>query len=60
MPTPHPRRRRLQLPAPHAVAEDFIVPSLGRHPGAAKINRIVKERFFTDDNVTLLAENHTA
>jgi hypothetical protein len=42
------------------VAEDFIVPSLGRHPGAAKINRIVKERFFTDDNVTLLAENHTA
>jgi len=45
----HPRRRRLQLPPPDPLAQDFVVPNPGRSlPGAGDQSNL-KSGFFTDD-----------
>jgi hypothetical protein len=45
----HPRRRRLQLPPPHQVAQDSIAPLPGRALRSAKYPGRLKRLFFADD-----------
>ena len=44
-----PRRRRLQLPPPHPLAQAFVVPNARRSHGAASTRSSLKAQFFTDD-----------
>jgi hypothetical protein len=45
-----PCRRRLQLPPPDPLAQDFILATLGRSPRRAVDQPSLKSGFFTDDS----------
>jgi IS5 family transposase len=46
-----PRRRRLQLPPPHPLAQALVAPNPGRPLPMASDQSSLKSGFFTDDNV---------
>src|ERR1700688_327063 len=46
-----PRRRRLQLPPPDPLAQDFVVPNPHRSHRSASARSSLKLRFFTDDTI---------
>jgi transposase, IS5 family len=48
-----PRRRWLQLPPPHQVAQDLIAPLHGDLVPDLKTNPCMKRRFFTDDSLVV-------
>ncbi len=45
----HPRRRRLQLPTPHPMAEPIAIPNPPQHHPSTSARLRLKSTFFTDD-----------